>query len=310
MAKKQRYRIRNWSEYNKALVNRGSLTVWFDEDSIKNWYNVIQTGQRGRPQIYSDLAIQICLTLKAVFKLPLRATQGFVSSLMQLLSLPLSAADYSLLCIRQKTLKLQLPEHQLSAEPMHLVIDSTGLKLYGEGEWKIRTHGKEKRRTWMKLHLAVNESTHDIEACVLTGNGVHDNQVLPDLLNQIPSAIAQVTGDGSYDTHSAYEAAIARGANPCFPPRKNASRQKAVDEAWRRRNHAISQVHYRGLAYWKKKNNYHRRSLAETAMFRFKQLMGERIQARSPKCQAREIGIKCLIINKMNALGMPITEPV
>ena len=299
--------IRNWSEYNKALRNRGSLTVWFDAESIAAWHNVDLTGKRGRPQLYSDLAIQCCLTLKMVFKLPLRATQGFVESLLQLLQLPLLAPDYSLLSKRQKHLTLKLPQKIKKNKPMHLVIDSTGLKLYGEGEWKVRVHGKGKRRTWLKLHLAIDESEHNIEACILTAGNVHDSEAFPDLLNQIDNEVNQITGDGAYDSHACYKYTIEKGAKPCFPPCANAIRHKATDEAHRLRNHAVSQVNYHDSKYWKQKNNYHRRSIAETAMFRFKQLMGNQVQARTIETQAREIGIKCLIMNKLTALGMPVT---
>jgi hypothetical protein len=309
-SKKQTYRIRNWKEYNKALVQRGSLTIWFDQESIESWHASQPTGKRGRPQLYSDLAIQCCLTLKAVFHLPLRGTQGFVESLLSLMKLPLKAPDYSLLSIRQKTLRLQLPEKTKTnkeGEAMHLVVDSTGLKLYGEGEWKVKKHGKDKRRTWLKLHLGVNADNHDIEACVLTGNHVHDCKILPKLLDQVEGKLNQVSGDGAYDTHDAYAISIEYGAKPCFPPRKSAIRHQASDEAWRERNHAVSHVIYHGLRDWKKRHHYHRRSLAETAMFRFKQLMGASVQAQTFDRQSREIGIKCLVVNKMTKLGMPVT---
>ena len=304
MSKKQRYQIRNWKDYNKALVNRGSLTLWFDQKSINCWHSKVKNGGRGRPQLYSDLAIRSCLMLKIVFYLPLRATQGLVDSLLQMLGLTLKAPDYSLLSLRQKDLVLELPS--TSAEPMHLVVDSTGLKLYGEGEWKVRKHGKNKRRTWLKLHLGVNEKSHTIEACVLTDDRVHDNEILPHMIRQIFGKIAQITGDSAYDSHDSYEIALKCGAKPCFPPRVNARRHKATDEAWRLRNHAVSHMYYHGLADWKKKNNYHRRSLVEVMMFRFKQLFGANVMARTVKRQAKEIGfIKCLVINKMTALGMP-----
>lgn len=310
MPKKKSYRIRNWSEYNKALVNRGSLTVWFDAESIAAWHNTDLTGKRGRPVLYSDLAIQCCLTLKMVFKLPLRATQGFVESLLQLMQLPLTAPNYSLLSLRQKALKIKRPSMKISKDPIHLVVDSTGLKLYGEGEWKVKKHGAEKRRDWLKLHLAIDQNTHEIEACLLTADNVHDCEALPALLEQVETSIDQVTGDGAYDTHDAYECTINKGAKPCFPPRKNAVRHKASDEAHRLRNHAVSQVGYHDLKHWKEKNNYHQRSLSETAMFRFKQLLGASVQAQTMVRQAREIGIKCLIINKMTGLGMPISEVI
>jgi len=305
MKKKTKYRIKNWSEYNNALKQRGSLTIWVDKNIIAAWYNNKRTGQKGRPVVYSNLAIQCCLTLKMIYHLPLRATQGFVCSLLQLVQLPLTAPDYSLLSIRQKILPLELSGRGNYKNGMHLVVDSTGLKLYGEGEWKVRKHGADKRRTWLKLHLGINEASHDIEAVVLTSNDVHDSETLPDMLKQITDEIDQVTGDGAYDTHSSYQATIHSGADPCFPPRRNAIRNKPCDKAWQARNHAVSQVKYHGLKSWKKKNNYHRRSLAETAMFRFKQLLGDKVMARTFERQFKEISIKCFAINKINQLGMP-----
>lgn len=305
MAKKKSYRIRNWSEYSKALVNRGSITVWFDPETVSAWHSIEVIKKRGRPQVYSDLAIECCLTLKALFHLPLRATQGLVDSLLCLMQVPLCSPNYSLLSLRQEKLKLTIPTAKSKKEAMHLVVDATGLKLYGEGEWKVKKHGKEKRRTWLKLHLGVDANDHMIEACMLTGDDVHDNEALPYLLEQADGDLEQVTADGAYDSHEAYLLTANKKAIPCFPPRKNAVRHKATDEGWRLRNHAVSYVGYHGLKKWKKKNNYHQRSLAETAMFRFKQLFGDKVQARKMSRQAVEIGIKCLAMNKITSLGMP-----
>lgn len=305
---KKCYRPANWKDYNKSLVKRGSLTLWFDKKSVDSWYSKEQTGEKGRPELYSDLAIECCLTLKMVFHLPLRASEGFVGSLLGLLNLPLKAPNYSLLSLRQKNLVLPSLQQTQPGGSKHLVIDSTGLKLYGEGEWKVRKHGKSKRRTWLKLHLTINERTQEIEAYVLTGDNVHDCETLPEMLRQVNGNICQVTGDGAYDTHDSYAAVINIGAKPCFPPRVNAIKHKVIDEAWRLRNHAISQVRYHDLEHWKKKNNYHRRSLSETGMFRFKTLLDDKVQARTFERQKTEVGIKCRIINKMNKLGMPIKK--
>lgn len=303
--RKQRLKMKNWTQYNKALVNRGNITLWFDKDSIESWYQLDNPVKRGRPCLYSDLAIEYCLTLRAVFKMPLRATQGFVMSLLKIMRLPLTVPDYSLPCKRQKTLKIKLPKRNKNNHSIHIVADSTGLKVYGEGEWKVRQHGKSKRRTWVKLHLSIDQATHDIEAVVLTQNNVHDCEILAQMLDQIETPIDQVTGDGAYDTHDNYVAAIDKNAIPCFPPRKNAKRHKATDEAWRLRNHAVSQVHYKGAKKWKQKSNYHRRSLAETAMYRFKQLFVGSVASRKMANQCIETAIKCGILNKFNVLGMP-----
>lgn len=300
-----RLKMQNWTQYSKALVNRGSLTIWFDKESIASWYCDNNTVKAGRPCLYSDLAIECCLTLRAIFKMPLRATQGFVASLLKIMQLPLLAPDYSLLCKRQKSLKIKLPKRNKNNNSIHIVADSTGLKVYGEGEWKVRQHGKSKRRTWVKLHLSIDQGMHDIEALVLTKNNVHDCEILPQMLNQIETPIEQVTGDGAYDSHDNYAAVIEKNATPCFPPRKNARRHKATDEAWRLRNHAVSQVHYNGAKEWKEKTNYHRRSLAETAMYRFKQLFGGSVVSRNMSNQCVETAIKCSVLNKFNALGMP-----
>ena len=186
----KRYRIKNWKEYNKALVQRGSLTLWVNEDTVQSWYETALPCKPGSPRTYSDLAIQCCLTFRALYRSPLRATQGFVASLFQLLGIPLDVPNYSTLCRRQKTLQVRIPISR-KEEPMHVVVDSTGMKVYGEGEWKVRKHGYSKRRTWRKLHLAVDEASGEIEAEVLTAAGVDDAEVTAELLGQTQAQIKQ-----------------------------------------------------------------------------------------------------------------------
>jgi IS5 family transposase len=305
MAQKKKYRIRNWPEYNKALVNRGSLTIWFDENSIAEWHNTQATGQRGRQPDYSDTAISCALTLRNLFRLPLRATEGLISSLIGLLQLSITAPDYTTLSRRQGSVSIP-PYQNRSTEPVHLVVDATGIKIYGEGEWKMRQHGKEKRRTWRKLHIAVNEATQEIIMAVVTEANVHDCEALKPLLSFSEKLnISQVTGDGAYDTHDCYEAAIEMGAKPCFPPRVNAVKNEPKDEAWRLRNQAVGRVRDKGLKQWKVKNNYHRRSLSETAFSRLKKLFGAQATSRVFKNQVTELTLRCHILNKMTQLGMP-----
>lgn len=304
MARKKQYRIRNWQQYNKALVNRGSLTVWFDEESITKWHNIQPTGQRGRPYDYSNTAIYCVLTLRNLFRLPLRATEGLVKSLIKLLRLPITAPTFSTLSRRQKS--LDIPKYENKTEsPVHLVVDATGIKIYGEGEWKMRQHGKEKRRTWRKLHISVNEATQDIVMAIVTKANVRDSETLGQLLNGNKLNVSQVTGDGAYDTHDCYEAAIDIDAKPCFPPRVNATCNKPTDEAWRLRNHEVSRVRQKGLKKWKIKNNYHRRSLSETAFSRLKKIFGSCAASRSFENQITELTLRCHMLNKMNQLGMP-----
>ena len=306
MSRKKQYRIRNWSEYNKALVNRGSLTIWFDEKSVSEWRNTELTGKRGRPLEYSDTAIICALTLRNLFRLPLRATQGLVTSLLELMHLPWSAPDYSTLSRRQSS--LQIPEYKpKDNRPIHLVIDGTGMKIFGEGEWKMRLHGKEKRRSWRKLHIAVDESTHNIVMSVITDANVHDSEVI-DLLMPSPNqniSVSQVTGDGAFDLHRCYESVIKIGANPCFPPRINAARHKPKDKARQLRNKAVGEVRRIGLKKWKEKNEYHRRSLSETAFSRLKKIFGGHVASRVIENQTIELSLRCHMLNKMNQLGMP-----
>ena len=305
MSHKKQYRIRNWSEYNKALVNRGSLTVWFDEKSIAEWHNTEFSGQRGRPFDYSNTAIICGLTIRNLFRLPLRATEGFIASLIQLLRLPITAPNYSTLSRRQASLDIPIYESK-GTEPIHLVIDSSGIKIYGEGEWKMRLYGKEKRRTWRKLHIAVDEKTHDIVMSVITHANVLDGKVINLLLpNQNRCQVSQVTGDGAYDNQDCYAAAVSVGAKPCFPPRMTAARHKPTNEGKRLRNHAVARVREWGLKKWKIKNNYHRRSIAETAFLRLKKIFGSSAASRTFDNQVVELTLRCNILNRMNQLGMP-----
>jgi IS5 family transposase len=176
---------------------------------------------RGIEHLYSDLAIQCALTLKAVYGLPLRATQGFLSSLLGLVQVPLTSPHYSTCCRRQARLEVMI-SRTVSAGARHLVVDSTGLKVFGEGEWKVRQHGYSKRRTWRKLHVAVDEATHEIVATLATTNAVGDGEVLPELLDQLPEPIEQVSADGAYDTRACHETIAQRQAQAAIPPRDNA----------------------------------------------------------------------------------------
>lgn len=308
MSKKQQYRIRNWKDYNQSLVNRGSLNFWFDEKSINDWHKISLSRQRGRPKFYSDMAIECALTIRAVFRLSLRATEGFVSSLIKMMGLSLKAPDYTTLSIRQKELEVNIPiSSKKQDKNVHIVVDSTGLKVFGEGEWKVRQHGYSKRRTWRKLHLGVNAATHEIEAVVLTTNDFKNSEILPDLLDQIDKNIVQVSGDGGYDSHDVYEDIASRGGMPVIPPRKDAviAQHGNSKEPVLARDKVIREIRQMGRKNWKKESNYHQRSLAETAMYRMKMLFGRELNARHFESQATEAFFKCSALNKMTQLGMP-----
>ncbi|QHE44730.1 IS5 family transposase [Aeromonas salmonicida] len=267
--------ITNWPQYNRSLINRGSLTFWVDAEAMDNWFHQDHHGKRGRSQLYTDQSICTFLMLKGIFSLTLRATQGLLDSLFELMNVPLCAPDYSCVSKRARTVKVayrQPPKGRIT----DLVIDSTGLKVFGEGEWKVRKHGAEKRRVWRKLHLAVDPVTHDIVAAEVSLENVHDAEVLPTLLNPLRRKLGRVYADGAYDSKASHRLIARKGATACIPPRKNAGLWKKGHP----RNEAVQVMRKEGLAHWKKISGYHRRSLAETAMFRFKQLMAGQITLR------------------------------
>jgi hypothetical protein len=316
-AAKRAYRIRNWNQYNMALVQRGSLTLWFAPEVLSVWLCSSATGKPGASPMYSDLAIATVLTLGVVFHLPLRQQQGFAQSLMRLLNLDLPVPDYTTLCRRRQTLRVDVPGscHLRRAEGVHLVVDSTGLKIYGEGEWKVRIHGKGKRRTWRKLHLGVDEATHEILAAELTLCSVGDGEMLPALLERTEKGgvrIAQVSGDGSYDSWACHEAIAARGASVAIPVRRGSKiRQHAYSACPPLpRDQILRRERTVGRAAWKQESGYHRRSIAETAMFRQKQIFGDDLGARLLVSQRQEAFVRCAALNRMTQLGMPDSYPV
>lgn len=309
---KAKYRIRNWNDYNKSLIQRGSITVWFSDDAVRKWTAARKVGKRGRPKIYSDDAILTALIIRSVFHLPLRALQGFLTSLIMLLAGGLSVPSYTQICRRAKLLGQKL--ERLSRKSItDVVIDSTGLKVYGEGEWKVRQHGIGKRRTWRKLHLAVCPDSHEIILEVLTENRVADCEVYPELVNALPKSVKRTYGDGAYDTKRCYEANIKHGSVPIIPPNRNAVFHQDPFPPMQIRNIHLLEISGLGgdadsRKLWKKLRGYHRRSLAETAMFRFKQLFGSKLASRKLETQRAESRAKCEALNIMTRLGMPVSE--
>lgn len=303
---KQQYRLRNWGQYNKALVQRGSLTLWVSEDVLSAWHNTTGTGKRGKPVFYTDTAILCMATLEEIYRLPLRATEGLTRSVVRLLGVELSVPCYTTLCRRRRTLEVALPRRQ-QGEPLHVVVDSTGVKVYGEGEWKVRQHGWSRRRTWRKLHVGVDEATHEFVAVVVSTNSFKDSQLLPDLLEQVEDEISQVSADGAYDSRNCYDAIRERGARAGIPPQKRARIWHHGNTKAERhlRDENLRSIRRQGRAGWKRESGYHRRSLAETAVFRVKMIFGERVSARSFAGQAAQLLVRCATLNRMTHLGMP-----
>ena len=262
---KRQYRIRDWHDYNKAFVSRGSLTIWIDSRSTDTWLDREIPARPGRRHTYADVAILCALTPREVYHLPLRATAGLVSWLLSLLEVDLPAPDYSTLSRRARILDVRLSA-RADRGPLHLVIDSTGLKLYGEGEWRVRAKGWTKRRAWRKLHISMDGESQQITSALVTNKDVVDPRALPRLLKQVEGPIRCVTADGAYDSRRCYRAIHERGARAVILPRRGSTPWE--DEYLRGRNQSLRGVRKWGVEVWKKKSGYHRRSLVETAMCR------------------------------------------
>jgi len=301
------YRTTNWSSYNRALINRGNLTIWFDPNT--RWYSDLH-GKQGRNQTYSDTAIQCCLMIKSLFRLTLRMVTGFVRSLIKLSNLNWGAPDYSTLCRRQKHIDIAI-NYQKSRDGLHLLVDSTGLKFLGEGEWKRKKHQPEYRRQWRKLHIGVDDQTLQIRAVQLTTNNVSDSQALGDLISQIPQdeRIDSVYTDGAYDTKWCRQLITDRNAHAIIPPRKNAKAWKDSRISSIERNNLLDTIKYLGRTIWKKWSGYHRRSLVETKMHCIK-LLGDKLSARNFQSQVNEIHARVAVLNKFTELGRPNTQVV
>lgn len=267
---KQRYKIRNWKEYNAALKQRGKLTFWVNEEVRENWLSKEKTGRRGASPSYTDVAIATMGTIQSLFHLAGRQTQGFLESLFELIGVDLSVPGHSTLSRRLGKLKVELPIMETGFA--HHVVVSTGVKVYGEGEWHILQHGNKERRTWRKLHLGVDEATGEILAAVVSTNNISDGAVLPELLPNIIGEIEQVSADGAYDQRSCYDAIANRQAQAAIPPRKGARLQKGGSCPTKSysKNENLRRIEQIGRAKWQREIKYHRRSIVENTFSRLK----------------------------------------
>tara|TARA_R110000787_G_scaffold277172_1_gene386360 strand:+ start:2985 stop:3929 length:945 start_codon:yes stop_codon:yes gene_type:complete len=308
--------------YNEALKRRGSLTIWFDPEM--SW-DAVPTGRRGRQQTYSDAAIQTDVPFDEgsvqhgapaddrVRREPAAAGWPRLVGARLQHAVPPSEDPG-----RQHPLPWvegpAAPAHPLSGHCCAIpcrAVDSTGIKVEGEGEWHARKHGGPKRRVWRKIHLGIDEETLEIRAVEITGSHIGDAPVLPDLLGQIPAdqEIGSVTADGAYDTRKCHDAIADRGAHAVIPPRKNAKPWKTVTAGAVARNEALRASRYLGRALWRRWSGYHRRSRVETKMHCVK-LLGQRLMARDFDRQVAEIQVRIAVLNGYTALGIPVTEAV
>lgn len=305
------YRVRHWKDYNKSLVQRGSLTFWFSEQLVKQWKKDEIRDSHGN-QKYSDMVILCGLTLRQLFRLPLRATEGMLKSLVALMKLLVDVPDYSTLCRRGKTLKVKLGVKR-EPEARHVLVDSTGIQVIGEGEWKKLQHGESRHQVWRKLHIAMDAAKQTILAATVTESVRLDGNYLPGLINEIEGQISRITGDGAYDKKGCYKIAHARGAKAVFPPQHDAVVQRnkiKKDPALLQRDETIRFIkngddEEERRKLWKQENNYHRRSLIETMMSRMKSIFGDQMRSRSFENQRTDLLIRCYAMNRINELGLP-----
>jgi hypothetical protein len=301
---KQRHRVTNWAAYDAALRQRGSLTVWFTEAAIAAWRAMPRTTPGGQPR-YSALAILTALTLRAVFRLALRQTEGLIGSILHLLGLDLAVPDHSTIGRRAMTLKV--PPPRSGTEPLHLLVDSTGLKLGGPGEWLGEKHGTKKRRSWRKLHLGVDAATGRIEAAELTTHKVDDGSQVDPLLDQVTGPVASFTADGAYDRDDVYEAVAARhpDAAVVVPPRRDAVPSGAAETAPTQRDRHLQLIAEHGRMSWQKTTGYQARAKAETAVSRYKRVIGDALRSRTEPGRATEMAVAVHALNRMLELGRP-----
>lgn len=304
---KVRYRVKNASEYNESLRRRGDLTIWVANDVAENWSSPPRK-TRGGQRLYSDLAIEVCLTLRVVFRLPLRQTQGFMRSIAKLMGLDLQVPDYSTLSRRGKGLKI-VQQSQASDKPITLIVDSTGLQMHGGTDWCTVKHGgKKPRKTWRKLHIALDPGTGEIAASDLTTEHVGDETALPRLLAKADADVERLLADGAYDGQGVYACLVSKygpDIELIIPPPKN-----AVFGGNPQRDKHIKDIAKHGRMKWQTDIGYNQRSLIEAQIGRWKEIIGGSLQARRFDNQVCEISIASKVLNRMTGLGRAKYERV
>jgi DDE family transposase len=302
---KDKYKVKNWASYNEGLKRRGSITIWLNTEVTGQWKEMREGKlKRGGQRRYSNLAIETCLVVRKVYRLALRQAEGFIESIFSQAGVIMPVPDYTTLCRRASGLTVDLSVASKSGVT-DIVVDSTGLKVYGEGEWKVRKHGAGKHRTWMKLHIALNSETQQVEAVSLTTNSITDADEAGKLINQIGKPVRSVTGDGAYDKDKVRKELYKKEIQQKIPPQRNATVDKKKRKFRAQRDEAIGLIAQKGRAEWKRELGYHHRSKAETAMFRYKTIIGPDLSAREPVNQKTEAVIGCKILNIMLQLTKP-----
>lgn len=324
-AKKKAKKIKNWHAYNKALENRGSILLCIDENLANNEFcKPIHKHTVGRPKEYSDSLIEAILMIRALYHLPLRQVVGFMRKVFKLYGYTIKVPSFVTLSRRAGLLNIKLlkrARYHYSNDGLVLCLDSSGFKIHGEGEWKVRKHGTSKRRTWLETHITIDKNTLDFISLVNTSNGVHDNtQVAPLLveaeknLRMVDSSkkLNAIIGDGAYFARNTLKIASDLGVDLIAPPHKNAKLHKNMKKhvlydtpGWEDYNKVVREVMRVGLKQWKVDTGYHRRSLVENAFYRLKTIFDDKSHYRTIENQKVEQMIRAKIINRFNELGLP-----
>ena len=306
---RQQRKVTNWPAYDASLRQRGSLTVWFTDEAVAAWAAEPRTTRGGQPW-YSPLAILTALTIRAVFRLAYRQAEGLLGSIVGLLGLSLGVPDHTTLSRRAATLDVPRPANASAAadpEPMHLLVDSTGLKLCGKGEWLLEKHGTATRRSWRTLHLGVDAGTGRIVAAMLTSKDVDDASQAGPLLDQVAGAVASFTGDGGYDQNCVYASVAKRhpGAAVVVPPRSTAVPSDTAETAPTQRDGHLQHIAEHGRMAWQNVSGYNKRARVEATMNRWKQVIGNELRAQADERRVTEVAVAVHALNRMLEFGRP-----
>lgn len=312
--KKAKYRLSNHKDYNQTLKNRGRIDVWLSEDILQTWQNDTRVFDgNGSTVKYPDITIETCHALRMVFKLPLRQAQGFIENVLEMLGRDdLQCPDYTLLSKRLSELAIETPRFKNGERPdddiVAIAIDSTGLKRFGKDEWHQEKHKINAKRSWRKAHMAV-DNNHFIQSALLTDKNTMDDQVIDALCEQIPGDVNHVSADKMYDTDSVFNSieAYFPDAEIVIPPKDNTF---ADDNHHHKRMNNLIAYYALGVIKWQKVREYGRRNISETAMQRYKRIIGRQLHSRNFKRQKKEMLIGCSILNRFTQLGMPRSNRV
>jgi hypothetical protein len=307
---RQKCRVSNWRDYDAALRNRGSLTIWFTEEALAGW-RAQPRNTPGGQRHYSDLAIETAMTLRAVFRLALCQSEGLIGSIMRMLDIDLPVPDHTTLSRRACGLPVQ-SHRRTETGDLHLIVDSTGLKLRGAGEWLFEKHGTTKRRAWRKLHIGIDADSGEIVAFDLTDKDVDDASHVEALLDQLSEAPASFMADGAYDRSGVLDAVLARNPSASFivPPCKGAVPGPTAATSPTQRDRHVLWVDEHGRMNWQKASGYNKRSKVEAAISRYKRVIADTLKSRDDARRVTEVAIAVKSLNRMRDLGQAICSRV